>query len=1052
MFNKWIEKGMKYLEKQQQKQEQQKQKNQSKLPQTLDEKKAYLVKKTTYHSDKMMNFIDNLQFQLQNLEVNLDQFPELIQKNQNSLENSVLYDVKSIKSDKNYFSPSDKFQEFIKNQKIEKFQFLDEKFQQFIDRQILFKDEVYEYNKENNQKLYCIAIVQFHHKLGPIIEYNYPKNVNHEVLDTLTYLALPDAIHNKDEDYIYFTIKNPADQNSILYGVSYFKQIKVTDEMRQNNKDLTRNQMQKSICILSHLPLFGYLVSRIAPTTQAYFDQKDFTDYNILESAYLSINNMLRETQGNLDESEIYLGTSPKALIYQFKEKTLVLLKALLLEGRILVFSLNSQSCSNFILSLTSLLPGILYFDYTNHKIQLTRLELQDHGLPFRLFDQDKKSLEMYFTIQSLDSLKSSKSYLIGTTNTLIKNNQNVDLVIDLDKKNQLSFKNTTLEKMCKLNNKEKKFMDGLVKEVQQNIQVQEKTWIGVTQNIFSMDTEWKGSNDYYRHFFHNYFKDMTIELSLFINNLKIIQNDYSQILQKNEKMFFGDQHHEENGHIQNQMIHHNQVGAENVMGMNYNSQESSKSKFIKQMREILLVNEKDLRRFNLKFLQNWLQTDNFKFWFLHRSKNLYKLSNQYYENDKNLENQDRQIFFLPGHELYYGKLNKGQKEGFGITYQMRNKIQIESEYKEGMKNGKTKIQSLDKSFYFEGEYLDDQKEKYGVLIQQKEIQYQGNFKNNNFHGQGNLTDKDGNIYEGEFKEGKKHGMGKLQYKDGNMYIGTFKQDFFEGQGQFVYANGDIYNGQFKKGQKQGNGEQIKGGEKYTGEFYNNEYEGQGNLEKEGRTYQGTFKSSKLLENIDQIIKFQTGDVWHGPVKEWKRNGEGIMNYSDGKVVYSLYNNDEFIKELQDYEIKEKMDKIQQKFQQMEDFYFDQDLLQEDVYKVQQIQEEDDEQNKNSLQQQQLNEFEDENIDIKDEFENDIDLKNKHNNDDNIQFQTDIDNWDQDDQFQQKFDNQFQDQEEDQKQNSVISYNKQKVTKDSSKSDKKNKKAQKNKKSEKKQK
>lgn len=42
---------------------------------------------------------------------------------------------------------------------------------------------------------------------------------------------MPDAIHNKNEDYVYFTLKIPLSSSkqstTILFGVSYFKQIKV---------------------------------------------------------------------------------------------------------------------------------------------------------------------------------------------------------------------------------------------------------------------------------------------------------------------------------------------------------------------------------------------------------------------------------------------------------------------------------------------------------------------------------------------------------------------------------------------------------------------------------------------------------------------------------------------------------------------------------------------------------------------------------------------------------------------------------------------------------
>lgn len=71
-------------------------------------------------------------------------------------------------------------------------------------------------------------------------------------------------------------------------------------------------------------------MGRLEPTTKAYFDQEIISDYEILKCAYDNMNLTLKNNQ-SIQESEIYIGTSLKTLIYFFKEKTLVILKALLL-------------------------------------------------------------------------------------------------------------------------------------------------------------------------------------------------------------------------------------------------------------------------------------------------------------------------------------------------------------------------------------------------------------------------------------------------------------------------------------------------------------------------------------------------------------------------------------------------------------------------------------------------------------------------------------------------------------------------------------------------
>jgi hypothetical protein len=65
----------------------------------------------------------------------------------------------------------------------------------------------------------AVFSVMFHHKKGSIIEYSFPdlavletlfetKHHFEDVLNRITTYALPDAVHNLNEDYMYFTIQS----------------------------------------------------------------------------------------------------------------------------------------------------------------------------------------------------------------------------------------------------------------------------------------------------------------------------------------------------------------------------------------------------------------------------------------------------------------------------------------------------------------------------------------------------------------------------------------------------------------------------------------------------------------------------------------------------------------------------------------------------------------------------------------------------------------------------------------------------------------------------
>lgn len=62
----------------------------------------------------------------------------------------------------------------------------------------------------------AVFSVFFHHKRGSSIEFQYPANQEQyfespkeyeDVINRITTYALPDAVHNLNEDYMYFTLQ-----------------------------------------------------------------------------------------------------------------------------------------------------------------------------------------------------------------------------------------------------------------------------------------------------------------------------------------------------------------------------------------------------------------------------------------------------------------------------------------------------------------------------------------------------------------------------------------------------------------------------------------------------------------------------------------------------------------------------------------------------------------------------------------------------------------------------------------------------------------------------
>jgi len=101
----------------------------------------------------------------------------------------------------------------------------------------------------------------------------------------------------------------------------------------------------------------------------------------------------------------------------------------------------------------------------------------------------------------------------------------------------------------------------------------------------------------------------------------------------------------------------------------------------------------------------------------------------------------------------------------------------------------------------YEGEWLEDKANGYGVHTHLDGATYSGDWKNDLQHGKGNLLKyrkfikkkicwkgvekwPDGSRYEGQFFEGKKHGKGCFSWADGSSYEGDFMENNIEGYGK----------------------------------------------------------------------------------------------------------------------------------------------------------------------------------------------------------------------------------------------------------------------------
>nr|XP_046227527.1 late secretory pathway protein AVL9 homolog [Scatophagus argus] len=211
-----------------------------------------------------------------------------------------------------------------------------------------------------------IVVVGFHHKKGCQVEFSYPPLMPDEGHDSnllpeewkyLPFLALPDGAHNYQEDTVYFHLPPLSGDMKCVYGVSCYRQIEAK-ALKVRQADVTRETVQKSVCVLSRVPLYGLLQAKLQLITHAYFEEKDFSQISILKELYDHMNGSLRGS--SLEGSQVYLGLSPRDLILHFRHKVLILFKLILLEKKVLFYVSPVNRLVGALMTVLSLFPGMM--------------------------------------------------------------------------------------------------------------------------------------------------------------------------------------------------------------------------------------------------------------------------------------------------------------------------------------------------------------------------------------------------------------------------------------------------------------------------------------------------------------------------------------------------------------------------------------------------------------------------------------------------------------------------------------------------------------------
>lgn len=181
-------------------------------------------------------------------------------------------------------------------------------------------------------------------------------------------------------------------------------------------EETDRGWIQKSILVLSKTPLFNYLLFKLSITTDVYFNQKDFEQTQILKEFYESANSY---SISKIGYSEFITSNTLNSFVQLLGSNLLTLLKMIILEKKIIVFSEKPSVISQFMIAILTLFPGWILFKFNEgKKIKDYNRSISQFGFPLKLFNK-KTLLLPAASIRDLKKLEKMDGYFIGTTNSI---------------------------------------------------------------------------------------------------------------------------------------------------------------------------------------------------------------------------------------------------------------------------------------------------------------------------------------------------------------------------------------------------------------------------------------------------------------------------------------------------------------------------------------------------------------------------------------------------------------------------------------------------------
>lgn len=171
---------------------------------------------------------------------------------------------------------------------------------------------------------------------------------------------------------------------------------------------------------------------------------------------------------------------------------------------------------------------------------------------------------------------------------------------------------------------------------------------------------------------------------------------------------------------------------------------------------------------------------------------------------------------------------------------------------------------------HFEGTYVNGKCVGELTYVDDKGHTTVGLYENGNWNGK--CVFENGNsILEGIRINGDWNGTFKKTYKNGAVYIGTYINNEIVGELTYIDAEGNTFVCQWQKGNWNGTGKYHSKYGILTGSWINGEVSGKA------------------------IYQYHNGSIYEGGIKNFKRNGQGIIKFFSNKIILEAYFKDDMV-------------------------------------------------------------------------------------------------------------------------------------------------------------